>query len=344
MTNFPALDVAIGLVFLYFILSLVCSAINETIASGLHWRSKDLERGIVNLLGSVDEQKLRAHPLIKAMIDPNRRHSYPSYIASRTFSAALLGLDYAQDALGEKRPIEESIGEIQNPEVRRALTALWNSSQGDAVKFRGNVERWYDDSMERVSGWYRRRVQKVLWVLAIGVVLAINADSFQIARGLWSDPTVRSALVNKADKATGQETGGAAVKELKSLPVPLGWHSASMRHDPQGFPFYRDWWMVWDFLTKVLGLGLTAVALTFGAPFWFDTLSKIARIRNSGAPPPASDAVRHGEGEETRGMLLVSQAPAAREQQAPTGAEKEPPAEEPPPPEIEAEPPPATES
>jgi len=42
------------------------------------------------------------------------------------------------------------------------------------------------------------------------------------------------------------------------------------------------------------------VALSFGAPFWFDTLSKLARLRNSGAPPPASDAVRRGEGEETR--------------------------------------------
>ena len=32
--------------------------------------------------------------------------------------------------------------------------------------FRHNVEQWYDDHMERVSGWYRRRIQKVLWILA----------------------------------------------------------------------------------------------------------------------------------------------------------------------------------
>ncbi len=37
-----------------------------------------------------------------------------------------------------------------------------------------------------------------------------------------------------------------------------------------------------------------------GAPFWFDLLSKVARIRATGAPPPASDAVRSGEGEQTR--------------------------------------------
>jgi hypothetical protein len=44
---------------------------------------------------------------------------------------------------------------------------------------------------------------------------------------------------------------------------------------------------------------LTAAALTLAAPFWFDMLSKIARIRSAGAPPPASDAVRKGEGEQT---------------------------------------------
>ena len=35
-----------------------------------------------------------------------------------------------------------------------------------------------------------------------------------------------------------------------------------------------------------------------GAPFWFDLLSKIVRVRATGAPPPASDAVRSGEGEQ----------------------------------------------
>ena len=57
---------------------------------------------------------------------------------------------------------------------------------------------------------------------------------------------------------------------------------------------------VWSLVSKLIGLSLTAVAISFGAPFWFDTLSKVARLRNSGAPPSASDAVRHGEGEEAR--------------------------------------------
>ena len=50
MLNFPALDVAVGLIFVFFILALVCSGINEAIAWWLRWRAQDLERGVWELL------------------------------------------------------------------------------------------------------------------------------------------------------------------------------------------------------------------------------------------------------------------------------------------------------
>lgn len=317
MLSFPALDVAIGLVFVYFILALICSAINEAIATAGKWRAHDLERGIVELLRDPAKhgaeavaavEALRRHPLINPLIDPARKAgatgaahaAWPSYIPSRTFASALLGLSPKVVAAGEKLPgalrdIETSIGRIPSKPVQEALSSLLHSAQGDAVAFRISVEQWYDDHMERVSGWYRRRVQKVLFVVAILLAVTINADSLQIAKRLWMEPSVRAALVGQAAKANND-----APAQLSKLPVPLGWHLASERHDPQGFPFYERPSMAWALLSKLIGLLLTAIALTLGAPFWFDTLSKIARLRNSGAPPPASDAVRHGEGEEKR--------------------------------------------
>jgi hypothetical protein len=340
MLNFPALDVALGLMFLYFILALVCSGINEAIASAARWRAQGLERGLWELLqdpkqGAVALQKLKQHPLIKPMLHPqnkyskdgkpaaatpastsdpsappktNRNTDFPSYIPSRTFVSALLGFEQKavsvakdQDVRETLRKVDQSIKEIPSEPVQEALTALLHNAQGDAVAFRVSTEQWYDDHMERVSGWYRRRIQKVLWVLAFVLVLAVNADSLQIAKRLWVEPSVRASLVNQAQQATSSPASSSnPSSELESLPVPLGWHLASARDDPQGFPFYEKWSMVWTLLTKLVGLSLTAVAITFGAPFWFDTLSKLARLRNTGAPPPASDSVRHGEGEETR--------------------------------------------
>ena len=310
MLDLPALDVAIGLVFVYFVLALVCSAINEGIASYLHWRAKDLERGLRQLLGQ-EEASFRAHPLIASQVDPSRRGSaYPSYISSRTFATALLGLGYAAENLtGKERTIDESLAAITDPDLKAALTALYHRAQRDAVAFRQSVEQWYDDAMERVSGWYRRRVQKVLVVLSLLVAFVLNADTLHIAKGLWKDPSVRSALVKQAGNA---QAGSDAVHNIKTLPVPLGWHWSNAKSDPQSFPFWRPF----DLVSKLVGLLLTAVALTLGAPFWFDTLSKLARLRNSGAPPPASDAVRRGEGEEARSgpsTILVQAAPASAE-------------------------------
>ena len=45
------LEVVIALSFMYFLLSLICSAINEAIASALKWRAKDLKLAIIALLG-----------------------------------------------------------------------------------------------------------------------------------------------------------------------------------------------------------------------------------------------------------------------------------------------------
>ena len=198
MLNFPALDVALGLVFLYFILALVCSGINEAIASVFRWRAQDLERGVWELLqdpeeGSAALEKLKAHPLIRPMLYPrnkstaapspplgpdgrprtSRKTDFPSYIPSRTFVTALLGLEQEAVSVAKGhtltnglRTVDNSINHIPSKRAQQALTALLHGAQGDAVAFRRSAEQWYDDQMERVSGWYRRRIAKVLWLLA----------------------------------------------------------------------------------------------------------------------------------------------------------------------------------
>jgi hypothetical protein len=365
--NFPAVDVAIGLVFVFFILSIVCSGINEAISSALRWRAQDLERGLWELLRDTDAkedlekagaalEKLKAHPLVKPMLNPlnkasatplppmkngrpktSRKTDLPAYIPSRTFAAALLGIGQtvivgaAEDPKGGMRKIEESIRKVPSKSVQEALTALLHNAQGNSVVFRRNVEQWYDDQMERVSGWYRRRIQKVLWLLAFVMAFALNADTLQMAKRLWVDPSVRASLVSQAQNA-GSAPATDTSPKLSSLTVPLGWHLKSARHDPQGFPIYQQWSSLWALLSKLIGLTLTAVAISFGAPFWFDTLSKIARLRNGGAPPPASDAIRHGEGEETRagpGATVAPVTPRRRAPRARTGRARPPDADQP---------------
>lgn len=304
MFDFAALEVALGLIFVYLILSLACSALNETISSIFSWRAKFLREGVANVLDPENHAKglelvttVYRHPLINGLIRPvsrRGRQRYPSYIPSRTFVAALLDLD----AAGATRSLEEAIDAIPSAQVKTALSALLKNARGDAVAFRRSAEQWFDDAMERVSGWYRRRVQLMMWSLAAAIVVSLNVDTIRIAQNLWSDRTVRAAVIARSETAAA--AGGAAeiervataVERLEELSIPIGWRDEDR---PSGT---ADW-IVTVFL-KTLGLVLTAAALTLGAPFWFDLLSRVARIRSAGAPPPASDAVRRGEGEEER--------------------------------------------
>ncbi|HEX6702762.1 MAG TPA: hypothetical protein VF101_18695 [Gaiellaceae bacterium] len=315
MSNFPALDVAIGLSFVYFVLSLVCSALNESVAAITARRAKFLREGLRTLLSSGSDPptgalaQLYKHPLVANMIREPRevlgrklRTRYPSYLPSRTFAVALLDFPKQGEAApAHGRSITDAVAAIDNAEVRRAIRALVREGDTQVEHIRHRIEQWYDDAMERVSGWYRRRVQVWLWVFSILVAIVLNADSLQIARTLWTQPTTRAQVAQAAQNAVEQgQQGQQATKRLKELEatnLPIGWHfGKNSGKDPRRFPG----WFNYAFFVKLVGLLLTACALTLGAPFWFDALSRIARIRSSGAPPPASDAVRKGEGEQQR--------------------------------------------
>ena len=223
--------------------------------------------------------QLYGHPLVNALIRPARpggKDRYPSYLPARTFVTALLDLD----GEGAERSLENAIAQVPSTEMQRALTTLLREAEGDAARFRESAEQWYDSAMERVSGWYRRRVQLVMWALAVVIVVSLNADTVGIAQRLWTDKTVRDVVVAQAQSAAGRQDAEAVQSGIDKLSIPFGWKEESAPGSTAG----------WAQLValKALGLLLTAAALTLGAPFWFDALGKIARLRSSGGKPAAS--------------------------------------------------------
>jgi len=342
MFDFPAFDVAIGLIFVYVVLALICSTLNEAICTAVGLRARFLETGLVNLLsaagsntaaGRATARRFYRHPLVQGLIRPRRgphvdddsdegpvrrlkgvlgKPPYPSYIPSRTFVIAIT--DMARDAkaeLEEQDPgkaaelrarigraddeLQHALVAFPNERLSEALLALYRSAGGDAVRFQRATEEWFDDAMERVSGWYKRRVHAILAVIAALVVILLNADTLAAGKVMWRDDAVRAAVVKEAtDTARGPLEKDDLEQAVKKLDLPLGWQ-LDFGDEPTQLPNDTVSW-----IQKLIGLLLTIGAIQLGAPFWFDLLSKIVRVRSTGAPPPASDAVRRGEGEETR--------------------------------------------
>jgi hypothetical protein len=305
LSGSAALDVLLGLFFLYFLLSIVCSAINESIAAVLNMRARYLERGVRTLLGReanvrhfYSQWRLRAlmKPPGKIFKGPRK----PSYIPSRTFALTLLDTFAPPDDETDSRDLIGRAGKALEPAsdskmneiVRGALRDALAESRDDVDRFRASLERTFDETMDRASGWYKRRVQLILFVLALGLTCVMNADTLAIGQRLWKDDALRAAVVAQASKVVqagsaecaqtgaGETRADAAAKcvdAVNEFGLPLGWSHTTSPHS------------FWAGLGKVLGLLVTAFALALGAPFWFDLISKVSRVRGSGPPTAGAE-------------------------------------------------------
>ena len=329
MLGSSVLDVGIGIIFVYLIVGLVCTAANEVLASAFGWRAANLREGIRNLLDGPNVQnsewtrKFFDHPLIQGLYRPGEG---PSYIPSRTFALALADLVLPGDADTRPSTPQELRAAIAaapcGPGLKQVLRVLVDEAERSSVAgqklrlvgvldiqkldtvfnlLQEHIEIWFNNSMERVSGWYKRRVHAWTLAIAIAIVASLNLDSVLIVRHLAGDSALRSAIVAQAQQmaqeppatvvngvptaaALGanavQETAARAqsmqqrIGELKSIGIPLGWP------DPDGAPRDASW-----FLLKFVGLLLTAAAASLGAPFWFDVLNRFISIRSAGKAP-----------------------------------------------------------
>jgi hypothetical protein len=177
--------------------------------------------------------------------------------------------------------------------ARKPLLRMLSDAKGDRDRFRRSLEHWYDDTMDRVSGWYKRYVQRIIVIASIVLVVALNVDTINIAQVLWRLPTERAVVASAAaaQATAGDKGGGSAdqsVRDIAALDLPLGWtpsHKGTVAStDPQHAPLDVSSWAL-----KLLGLLLSVLAVSLGAPFWFDALSKLGQLRATG-PKPAKSA------------------------------------------------------
>lgn len=180
--------------------------------------------------------------------------------------------------------VREAIGNLPDCHFRSALLTLVDSTDQELDSVRTAVGNWFDSTMDRASEWYKQRTHWVLLILAALISIGINADTLEIAETLWRDSGLRQGLVAAADdyvsnyRNVGTTPGEvaavdpeAAMKSLRdqlsSFNLTLGWKTV-----PSGF---RDW------SAKLMGLLLTTVAVSLGAPFWFDVVNKVILARGS---------------------------------------------------------------
>jgi hypothetical protein len=323
MFGSSVLDIATGVVFIFLLLSIFATTINELILSLFNMRGKDLLLGIQTLLDDKSVtglvQKVYNHGqvfgLFRGKFDPDNRGNLPSYIPSENFAIALLNsiaqpfseftpqLPTIQPIATITHVFETAVTALAENEatekVGKPLASMMAMAGNDAEKLQKSVEAWYNSGMDRVSGWYKYRTQWILFWVGLVLAVSMNADTIGIVRQLSKDSTVRQSIVAAAQttrdptssKASADESIDKRIKaandsfeEISDLGMPIGW--------PQGDPTAKtptekitkcfDW--ITSRPSMLLGWFLSAIAISLGAPFWFDALNKIMVVRSTVKP------------------------------------------------------------
>jgi hypothetical protein len=320
MPGFPLLDTAIGLAFVYLLLSLICTSINEGLESLFRNRANDLESGVRNLLGdnigswwmsflpwtnsiqsSSITREFYLHPLIRNLF--LRETKLPSYIPSHNFALAIMDMvsDGGKLVRGATQPstgspvafeMATTVNGVALPErLTESINALVSAANGDVQQARLNIENWFNSSMDRVSGGYKARTQKILFCLGAVVTLLLNADSINIFHKLSKSKDLQ-AIVSAASSATnvntpsGQSTQtqiSTAMAQLNALNLGLGWENDVI---PKDTSQVNRWFQL--LYAHGVGWFITAAAISLGAPFWFDTLNRFMVVRSTVKPEEKS--------------------------------------------------------
>lgn len=288
-------EVALGLAAVYLVFSLLCSTLVEFLAGIFSLRGKQLERGIRYLVeDDVMSSHLLGHPMLSKLSDKYRK---ASYIPSENFRIALV--DSLQLYQTDEKTLMECLEELPEGSLRQSLTAMWLDSDNDQQVFKDKLESWFSGNMVRVSGWYKRQVQKILLLIAFILAALMNIDSIRIARDIPNDEELRAEMVQQlpslmpkqhlfddSAKDTSLPEDMKLLKEryqvlqkttndLEVLELPIGW---------QGFGFISQHFQWYDWLLMLLGWFISAFAASMGADFWFSSIGKVINLRSGGKP------------------------------------------------------------
>ncbi len=343
MTGIVVLDIVIGLVFIYALYSLLITTIMEFIALVFQLRAKNLKRALRRMLddGSIKVfyDNFVDSPLIKNL-SSNRFswffniNTFPSYISPKTFSKTLTYLlfktksggeqDTASKTLTDKISSQLSSDELKDKETAKYISFLLLEANGNMEEFIKSLEEWFDSTMERCVGWYKKNLAFLTLGVAFILSMLFNIDTLQFIDQLSKDGKAREQYVELAGKLLSNEEltspapvfdstlekrllddtalfkrlGSDSVTFVNTITDSVNQQFAyvqkvlisrmdtlyatsqkvqdvlSFKREKRPHWFFNSW-------LNLLGCLITALALSLGAPFWFDLLNKFMKLRSS---------------------------------------------------------------
>lgn len=281
----PSLDVFVGLITIYIVLALTVSALTEIITRVVGLRSVGLKSGIRSILqdpnarGLTDETKRFWNSgIVKSATDGD---SSPNSLDALTFATATMvtaGMDIARSAGQAKTMIANA---PIDSHLKDVLTGLADRALSRGTTLHDELAQHFDATMEKIGRWYRHWTQGIAFVLAVVFTVYVNANTLDLLHQLTAQPASRLELAKIQSNLSADPADHArAISNLKDLDAIITADTLSgktLRPELAKNPF-----------RTILGLLITILAVSLGAPFWFDVLARISPKAGGADRPPSS--------------------------------------------------------
>jgi triacylglycerol lipase len=319
MFDMPVVEVAIGLTFVFLVLSMCATALVEGLVEWRQWRGRLLfsklrsmlgaelsalfykERRVVDLASGAPHEWPKWSRWFLEWLNARGRFTTTSYLEARCIAAGMNARrlpSYVPDSVFADVLLDwlQGVGlpELLRPEaaspaqVPEHLAELWQRmnrrADGDQVALRGELLTWFQQCTDRTTGEFKRRTKLALYAMGILLVIATNADTIRIVRSLHSNPQVRAQVVASADMVRACPTGGSGCPELREEV-----RKALARSNESALSGLIGWHATdrdaligspGGAIEALLGWLLTVMAIGLGADFWVGALKKVLTIRN----------------------------------------------------------------
>ena len=191
---------------------------------------------------------------------------------------------------------------------KRAQSRIQTTEEGIHT-LQQEIERTFDSSMERASGVYKRNAKGVAIMLGLGIAITANADAFHMISRLSKDSALRETITNNAGEIILKNKNNQAIGSLNSqgepdnsvsnldvireqadsalnnVALPIGWSDVNLEQQIAWTPNKKESFPLLKLLKMIPGWIFSGIAISMGAPFWFDLLGKFVNVRNTGRRP-----------------------------------------------------------
>jgi hypothetical protein len=298
------LEVAVGLIVVYYILGSIVSLVTQWINETLESRGRALEQYLVKLVGEHKDNKYLNDLVNLPQLQALRPIRYKGFLSVFSFATepkkvekipASTLVDAYFDIIGiaSKKQMDlpelmDLLNKLPDSEGKQAFLNWINQGVTSISDLKSRTTAYFTGMMEQAAATFRARARSFVILLSIGITILFGTDSIQLAKALWSSAELRAIAAAQANAVVAREGANADLTELINnlgdFSIKIGWWQTEQ------FPQTNsagDWALY--ILFKVVGLGLTAMAVSQGASFWYDLLKKITAPATSTSSSKSSD-------------------------------------------------------